>query len=83
LEAIPNKLRQEKNLINCGSTKSVSGLGRRDDIFGLLVVAEAIEIQALEEFGYTESKRNCTKGGWRVDRFARFVYGDNGGRFLA
>jgi len=35
----------------------------------------------LEEFGYTESKRDWTKGGWRVGRFAGFVYGDNGDGF--
>jgi len=39
-----------------------------------------IENQALEEFGYTGSKRDCwMKGGRRVGRFSRFVYEDNGG----
>jgi len=43
----------------------------------------AIEYQVLKEFGYKRSKRDWTKGGWRVGSFAIFVYGDNGGRFPA
>jgi len=30
-----------------------------------------------------EVKRDWTKGGWRVNWFARFVYGNKGGRFPA
>jgi len=48
---------------DCGPIRSKSGLGRRDKISGLYVVAEAIENQALEEFGYTGGERDWTKGG--------------------
>jgi len=37
----------------------------------------------LEDFGNTGGKRDWAKGGWRVVRFAGFVYGNNGGRFPA
>jgi len=30
LEAVPNRLGQEKDLIECGPTRSKAGLGRRD-----------------------------------------------------
>jgi len=35
LEAVPHRLEQEKNLIDCGPTRLKAGMGRRDSIFGL------------------------------------------------
>jgi len=52
----PDRLGQEKNLNNCGTTRLKSCLSKRDKIFGLWVEAEAVENQALKEFGNTELK---------------------------
>jgi len=77
LEAVPNRLGQEKNLINCGTTRSKPAWIEE------IRFSEAIENQALEEFGYTGGERNWTIGGWKVGRFTEFVYRDNGGKFPA
>ena len=73
LEAVPDWLRQSKNLIERRPTRKKAGLASGEEMIRFEVKSWARKNQVLKKLGDARGERNRAEGGRRRSGFSRFV----------